>query len=210
VVLYDVVTAVVNLTGGPQSETWSMAPPDCGGLGMSITCRVKTLSTTGARQTFDEIAAGGTARCILAWVPLMQGGEAPGAVEEWKRLALEEKDSRVRSDMAGLARVFARLAGRFEVWATGLEGWDVEVSPFLEEIRQQTRARTRVETRAETLRNNLLRVLRFRFGASLPIDLPAAVAVQTDPEALDRWFDQALQLNTPAEIRAAWGLPPIP
>ena len=79
----------------------------------------------------------------------MRGADQAAMVEEWKRLATAETDPRRRSDCGGLAKVFAELAGRIEVWRTGLEGWNVEVSQVVLEWQEQAELRLQ---RANVLR----------------------------------------------------------
>src|SRR5205085_6154055 len=76
---YDVIGVLVNLTGRAGQAEWSMAPPDCGGLGLWAKAQVLNLSDISARDTLAAIASGATSRCILAWVPLMKEPDA-GAV----------------------------------------------------------------------------------------------------------------------------------
>jgi hypothetical protein len=53
------------------------------------------------------IAGGTLPRCLLAWIPLMQGGGEAVNVQQWLEVARQEPDSRRRSDYGGLALVFA-------------------------------------------------------------------------------------------------------
>jgi hypothetical protein len=207
---YEVVGALVNLTGPAQADVWDMAPPDFGDLGLRFRAEVRTLRDVDAAQLLSAIAQGQAARCLLAWVPLMRGADQPAVVEEWKRLASAEPQPRQRAVYGALAKVFADLAGRLEVWGAGLEGWDVEISQVVEQWRAEGRAmgwaEGRAEGRAEAVRANLLRVLEVRFPSGVPADLVAAVNAQKDPATLDRWFDRALTANNLDEVRTAFGL----
>jgi hypothetical protein len=193
-VRYQVVGVLLNLTGPAQGDTWVMEPADFGNLGLRFRAGVLTLREVDAAKLLAAIEAKEVASCLLAWVPLMAGAESGELVEEWKRLASAEPDLRRRSEYGALARVFADLAGRLDVWRTGLEGWNVE------------RSRVADEWRGEARRRDLLRVLEVRFPGGLPADLVASVSAQSDLDMLTRWFDQALTATTLEEVRTALGL----
>jgi len=46
-----------------------------------------TMRAEEAARTLQGIAAGAVARCLLPWIPLMQGGRAAGIIETWKAQA---------------------------------------------------------------------------------------------------------------------------
>ncbi len=79
---YDVIGVLVNMTGRAGQGEWSMAPPDCGGLGLWTKGDVRNLCDVSARDTLAAIAAGTTSRCILAWLPLMKEADAEDVVAE--------------------------------------------------------------------------------------------------------------------------------
>jgi hypothetical protein len=126
---YQAVPVLVNLTGPARPGTWAMAPGDFGGLGLRLECRVLTLREVQAPALLAEVERGAVARGVLAWLPLMAGGDQPEVIAHWRRLAGAEPDSRRRSDLGALARVFADLADRGPVWRTALEGWNMKESP---------------------------------------------------------------------------------
>jgi hypothetical protein len=201
-VSYEAVGVLVNLTGPAQADVWDMAPPDFGDLGLRFRAGVRTLRDVDAAGLLSAIAQGQVARCLLPSVPLMRGADQPAVVDEWKRLASQEAEPRQQAVYGALAKVFADLAGRLDVWGTGLEGWNVEISQVVEEWRAEGRA----EGRAEALRANLLRVLEVRFAAGVPAELVTAVNAQKDPATLDSWFDRALTAGSLDEVRSAFGL----
>jgi len=210
---YTVVAVLLNLTGPAQAEVWTMTPPDFDNLGLQMRVRVRTLREEEAPQLLADIGQGRVARCLLPWVPLMRGGDQSAVIEEWKRLASIELDVPKRGDYGGLARVFAELSGRSEIWTTGLEGWNVEVSQVVLEWQAQARAEGREEGRAEEraetlklLRERLLRLLRKKAQAELPADLVAVVQGQTDPTLLGNWLDCTIDASSVEELRSAFGL----
>jgi hypothetical protein len=226
-VRYSVVGVLLNLTGPPQGENWDMKPPDFDDLGLHLKVRVLTLRDQDAGSTLTRIDQGEVARCILAWIPLMKGASQAAIVDEWRRLASQEPNDRLRSDYGGLALIFAELvSSRLEIWQKGLEGWNVERSTVVEgwqaKARAEGEARGRAEGEArgraegeargraqmlELVRSLLLAEIRTRLQLEPPAELVAAVEAQNDPEVLRRWFCQAMQLTTLEEVRAAIGLP---
>lgn len=196
-VRYDVIGVLVNLTGQAGLARWKMAPRDCGGLGLWTKARVRNLSRVSARTTLASVASGSTSRCLLAWVPLMRGAGKADVVTEWRRLAEQEPNARLRGDYAGLALLFAELAERRGVWEKGLEGWNVQRSKIA--LEWETRGQVKA------LRADMLRVLRFRFGEP-PTDVVATLEAQEDPVKLDAWFDGALAAGTLDEVRRLLGV----
>lgn len=197
-VAFDVIGIVVNLTGAMESGEWSMAPPDCGGLGLWSKSKPRNLSTMDAMQTLASIASGSVALCVLAWISLMRGGGEPATIEEWKRLALTEPDQDKRRVYAGLALVFADLAGCLNTWQKLLEGWNVERSRVTLEWEAHAEARAK--------RQSLLRALQLRFKSPVPVDISQVIEGQSDHAILDAWFDRALTVSSLEEMRAPLGL----
>lgn len=216
-VSYSVAAVVVNLTGPAQADEWTMSPPDFADLGLHFRVGVRTLREEDGLQLLTDIERGRVTRGMLPWVALMHGGDDPAVVEYWKRLASAEVDPHKRGDYGGLARVFAELCGRGEVWTRGLEGWNVEVSQVVLEWQAQalarglTQGRTegRAEERAEMLallRENLVELMRTRFQAELPTEFLTAVQNQTDPALLLQWFHRAPAAASLEDLRGILGL----
>lgn len=199
-VAYEVAGVVVNLTGPPLPAVWRTGPPDLGGIGLELRTPPRTLREMDAAAVLTEIAAGPTARCILPWIPLMSGADTSAIIGEWKRLAAAEPDEKKRGDYAALTRILARAARRGDVWKAGLEGWNMEVSEFLQEWIAKGEARGLVNARRADLR----RILELRFSP-IPSDLIALIESETSLEQLGRWLDQAVTAATVDELRTAWG-----
>ncbi len=161
-----------------------------------------TLAKEYAGQTLAAVAAETLPRALLPWVPLMAGGGEAATVAEWRRVAEGETDARKRADYAGLALVFANLAGCVDVWKQGLEGWNVERSI----ITLEWEARGEARGKLNTLRAKLLRALQLRFGAQLSAELVQAVEGQTDLNTLDRWFDLAVTAAHLEQVRSGFGI----
>jgi len=86
-VRYDVVGALVNLTGPEQGAVWEVSPRGFEDAGKRVAVVVRTVATCSAVQTLEDVAEGRTARCVLALVPLMAGGGQPETTVRWRELA---------------------------------------------------------------------------------------------------------------------------
>jgi hypothetical protein len=92
-------------------------------------------------------------------------------MEQWKQAASREPDERGRALLAGLTLVWADLAQTTAAWKLNLEGWNVQTSPFLEEIRDQGCL--------ESCRDVLLGLLEDRFGP-VPEEVVQRIKAATD------------------------------
>ncbi len=75
--------------------------------------------------------------CILVWMPLMAGADHPDVVRRWRELAMRQQQLHLRADYAVLALVFAEMAGRKQLWQTGLEGFNMQESKVIRGWRQE-------------------------------------------------------------------------
>ncbi len=200
---YHLVAGVVNLTGvGHTSRDMGLGQT---GLRTCLQVAERNLAEQDAAATLQGIAAGAIARCILPWIPLMQGGAETSMIERWKELALTEADSRRRSDYAGLALVFADLAKCRDVWKQALEGWNMEQSQQVLEWQAEAEkrgwVRGRAEGRAEGQANALETVLRARFGQELPAELKALIENTSDASVLNGWLEAVMNTSSLDEFQ---------
>jgi hypothetical protein len=198
-VAFEVVTALIHLTGSEPESSWGMKPDGFEGLGLWTTSRVLTFADVDARALLAEIDRGETSMALLAWGPLLKSADDPAMVAEWKRLALREPDERKRREYGGLAKVFANLVGRQNVWFPLLEGMNVEESQVVKEWQR--------EAVVAALREKAIRVLQTKFPGPIPAELETAINTQKDLPTISHWFDQALEAKSLDEVRAAFGLP---
>jgi hypothetical protein len=119
----------------------------------------------------------------------MQGGDRVETVTVWKELADLEPESALRTTYAGLALVFADLAGCVPVWKQELEGWNMRKSQIVEEWREEGRIEGRQEGRIEAYQGILLRMLQKRFSGVSSPEVTTAVQAQTNAEELMRWLE---------------------
>jgi hypothetical protein len=115
-VQYDVVGALLNLTGPATPETWAVEPQGFDGFGVRLRLKVVAFRDVDARQILAEVREGKTSFALLAWLPLMAGADAEEVVREWAAVAGAVADERIRADLGGLAKLFASLAARRQVW----------------------------------------------------------------------------------------------
>jgi hypothetical protein len=124
----------------------------------------------------------------------MRGAGRPGIIREWLRLAALERDERWRSDLGTLALVFVQLTRHEAAWREALEGWNME------------RSRVVVEWEEKGAAKALLRVLRARFGPSVPVDLESAIGTLT-PDQRAHWLDTAATALSLDDFRVKVGRP---
>jgi hypothetical protein len=190
---YQVVCAVVNLTGrGESGRDMELA----GGR----TCLLpieRDLCDVDAAATLTDIAAGTTARCLLPWIPLMQGGGNAGIIERWQEIALGEPDEKRRGEYAGLALVFADAADCKPAWKAALKGWNMKQSEQVLEWIAEGRTEGEVNGQVKAL----LRVLSVRLSTEVPADLVDLMRATATAEKLEHWTDAAVTANSLDDFR---------
>ena len=178
---YPVLCLVLNLTGAEQESRLDLTLPEWNDAGLLLQVAQATLSTEDAGQTLARIASGELERWVLPWLPLLRGAAEPANMAEWQRLAAQEPDSRSRSELGGLAQVFAELARTVSVWEKALKGWNMTESPLVNKWQEEARLETRIEI--------LRRAIQLRFGTPVPADLEDQLAAITTKAEWERWFD---------------------
>src|SRR6185437_15718648 len=88
------------------------------------------LETLDAGVVLGQIAGQQAPRELLALIPLMQGGDDPGIIRQWRQVADEDAEAGRRADSA-LAEVYAELVGRRPKWDLALEGFSMGESPLI-------------------------------------------------------------------------------
>src|SRR5262249_8568250 len=122
----------------------------------------------------------------------MRGGNDPALVARWRGLAEREAGQAPRRTLGPPSPVFFAVPGGRQVWQRGLEGWNVNESQLMREIRQEGRQEGRVEGAVETGRGMVVRVLEKRFPGKITDALRARIEKSNDPTELERWHDLAL------------------
>ena len=160
----------------------------------------RNLSLMSAAKMLRRIDAGKAPAAVLPWIPLFQGGDEPGIIAEWVRVAEAQTDAELRRVMP-LTQYFAEAAGCLEAWREPLKEWDVIKSQVFEEWN----ALARQEGFKTSSVRTLLRLLR-RIQPDLPADLEQAVQGVDEVARLDAAIDSAVSSTTLEEFRRTTGL----
>lgn len=203
---YQLAAVVVNLTGtGTTSRDFVLGDT---GVRTSLAAAECNLATHDAASTLAAIAAGRVARCVLPFIPLMQGGGDAGIIADWKELALAEPDARKRGDYGGLAVVFAELTGCRTQWKAALQEWNMEQSQQVLEWQAEGEARGEArgvawgvaQGKLQTLREVLRNFLERRFGP-LPEALLARLNATAELDRLQAAVDKVLDMQSLDELQ---------
>jgi hypothetical protein len=184
---YPFTAALVFLTEAPGTKALDMMPPGEVGLSLVFRPRVLVLPDEDAVALLKAIEDNPELSGLLAWPPLMKGGERDEVIAAWRALAEQVPEERRRT-LGTVALIFADLAGRKPEWQKGLEGMGVNESSVLREVRQ-----------AEAVKNYrdiLLRWLRLRAKGELSPVLRKRVEAQNNLTELSRWVDLAMEAES--------------
>jgi hypothetical protein len=188
---YLVGLAVVNLTGRGDASRDMRA----GRLATNLQAAELNLADEDAAVSVAAVKRGELARVVLCWVPLMRGGDDPALVAQWKAAAAGEPEGRRRANFGQLTITLSAAAGRKDVWQEGLEGWEMETSSYLDEIRAEVRAKSQAET--------LLRGLKLRFPEQVGPEVEERLRATTDEALLARLTDLAFTAPSLDDVRRA-------
>jgi hypothetical protein len=119
----------------------------------------------------------------------MTGGEKESTIQRWKDLVVEKvSDPWMRGNLAGIALIFAELAGCFLAWESALEGWQMTESQVVN--------RWIARGELSRARTDLLETLRVRFPESVTEEVVQMVQQQQSLPLLDTWFQAALRVTS--------------
>jgi hypothetical protein len=208
---YQVIAALVNLTGPPQPDLLRMALPGLTAPALRFSVAVRTVRDEGAVLTLDHIAEGVTSRCLLGWISLMRGGAEPGIIERWKELANQEPNDQHRATFGAIVTLFAELTDCAAMWKSGLEGWNMRESMIVAEWKAEGRAegiaegmaKGRAEGVIQGERRALLTVLERKFGSPIPAGLVATIEAQAELDAIGHWLGLAVAAESLEAFQAA-------
>ncbi len=128
---FHVGAAVVNLTGNGSAGRELRWPGTA--LVTHLGVVERNLTSESAAALLVEVEGGTRSRCLLPWMALMAGGDDPAFIDRWKLAGEVEPNARRRGEFEVLAKLFARKAGRKEIWDDKLRGWNVEVPEIVQE-----------------------------------------------------------------------------
>ncbi len=187
---FYVGAAVINLTGRgncSQEMHWPAAK-----LTTSLIAVERNLQYEQADELIKGVESGKLPRSVLAFIPLMIGGDVPGIIDRWMALAGIEPDTQRKGDYAGIALIFADRVGRKSLWDDKLKGWNVTESAFINEFIAMGEARGEARGRVEEARSLVLRFGAKRFGP-VPAVVELALHAISDLERLERISDRILE-----------------
>jgi hypothetical protein len=179
------------MQGRCPEEVLDMILPD--GSGTRYAPLVWNVAADDAGQTLEAVASGQLPWGMLFWVALMDGGGEDTVIGRWKEVVTAlVSDRQMRSNLAGIALVFADLAGRVPAWKRGLEGWEMTESQVVNEWMSQGEARGKLLDR----RQSLLELLQERFPGLVPAEVVKLINEQESLELLVNWFRAAIHAFT--------------
>jgi hypothetical protein len=146
-----------------------------------------------ASAALTAVAEGKESWGLLFWIPLRTGGDQEGNISRWMELVNAKVASPwMRENLAGIALLFAELAGRFLVWERALEGLKVGES--------QVANRWRAQGELTRSREALLELLRSRFPEAVSAEVVQLIEQQQDLSLLKSWFSTALRVSSFAQF----------
>jgi hypothetical protein len=153
------------------------------------------LADEDAAELVADVAAGNFTPWLLGLVPLMRGGDDAGIMGPW-RAAAERRltDAHDRGDLRTLALAFATLARCRAEWDRGLRGWNMQTSPFFDEIRAEGRVAGKQET--------ILNLGRLKFGRAPTKKQQKALEAVTDLGQLEALAARLLDVTSWADLLA--------
>jgi hypothetical protein len=149
----------------------------------------RSLANEDALALMAHVASGEVSAWLLGLIPLMRGGGEPAIIAQWrKQVEAGLVDVVQRANIGSLALTFATLGGCRPAWDHGLKGWNMETSPFFDEIR--------AEGKAEQLRAIVLRLGRRKFGKAPTRKQQAELGAISKLDQLENLAERVLLVDT--------------
>lgn len=188
---FNLLGVVVNLIGGGTASRSMVWSPQA-----HTTLHVCqwNMASENASALLDSVTANQVPRAALVFAPLMQRGGESGIIERWLELANAETDAELKANL-GAAVTPAELvdANRKDVWATALEGFNVQESTVINGWMTAGMARL------------IVGILQERFGPVPEVVRTRLTQTQSD-EQLRHWAMPASSIGTLAEFQRALGV----
>jgi hypothetical protein len=190
---------ILDLTGRSPVDELSLRSVIVPGGRLELTVMRRPLTEEDAAGLVAGVTAGEITPWLLGWVPLMRGGDASGIMVPWRAAAESQlADARDRGVLGILTVTFATLAVCREAWDRGLRGWNMQTSPFWDEIR----AEARVEGRVEGKREAILDLGRLKFGKAATKKQQKTLDTISDLGQLEGLLARLLEVDSWAELLA--------
>jgi hypothetical protein len=184
---YPFVAVLIFLTGHCAEREVRADLPDEPDVVNTLKPRILELAEQNAVVFLDAVEQNRLSPALLAWTPLMMGGQTAETATHWASLSLRVGDTERRL-AASLALTFSELTDSRSVWKPVLETLHMNESIVFREARLEVR------------REDLTRVLRTKLSGEALAQALAQVEQQADLAILSRWFDLALMLSPEALV----------
>jgi hypothetical protein len=192
---------ILDLTGRSPTQQLTLCSKIAPACRLEFAVLRRSLVAEDARVPVTDVTAGQLSVWLLGWVPLMQHGGDSAIIAKWRTVAEQHlPEARDRADLGSLALVLARLAGCRDQWEQGLRGWNMETSPFLDEIRAESREEGREKGRGEEAYAVLLRLGRIKFGRGPSRKQQKELKAITELGQLRRLTERLLEVDSWAEL----------
>jgi hypothetical protein len=205
VALSCVTGAILDLTGRSPAREIRLVSQFAPGCRMEVCVLRRHLADEHATAVVAKVAAGNVSPWLLGWIPLMNRAGESSIIAQWCAEAeCRFRDERDRADLGSLTLTLAVLAGHQPAWRHGLRRWNVQTSPFLDEIRAEGRQEGRQEGlqegRTQGVRAMILRLGRQKFGKEPTKKQERQLAGVADPRQLEKLAERVLRVDSWADL----------
>lgn len=209
---YDVVGAIVFLTGPSQPTLWRMQPDDFCGLGTLMQCAVPCFRDLDVMQVLARIDRGEWSPALLAFSPLMGGADKEEAAAACRDLIKRQSDEARRKNLAAVTLVLANLNAKPDVWQSAFQElqMDANTSPMLLDFIQKGRSEGRSQGRSEAaaaMRSAMIAALEQNLKTMVPEDVRKQIEAQTDLNTLAAWCVGTSRCGNWDQVRSMVGVP---
>ena len=192
---YRVTSALVHLTGVPDEAEIDARLGDFGTRHRPLPWDVER---DIAEEALARVESGGSSWGLLFWVALMRGAEQETFVARWTQAVERVADKRSRDDLAGIALIFAELAGCGRLWHRMLEDRKMTESAVVNGWISQGETKGTVQT----TRRHLIRLLDTKFPGGTPSEVRRLIEEQDSEQLLETWHEAALGAAAYADFDA--------
>ncbi len=193
---YEIGGIIVNLTGRGKEYRPSVKEIGSRRMVFGMEPIQINLCDYKATETLQKVRSGQWPIILLGWIPLMAGGNESSIIQEWIKLVSPNTDTKLRSDLAYMVKLFAYLTKAKPEWEKALKGWYHVKTELVEELNREARIEERIETRQQ----DLIAIAVDKFGFSQRIETEVSAII--DVERLKRMLRSAHRMNSLDELLA--------